>query len=601
MYFLPTHLPENRRRLLRQAADIDPNSTDIFLADRWIRYLQRPQGALFDRLTYPAFWTQFHEIFTLPARAPRPHPPYNNDIPGAVYVDSSASRRKYRRYAAGSEACVRHRATPMMDIEEAAVHLLMLHWPVRSDCDRWLAEQGMHSFFELARHVLPQDIFDSVVQPLEDIGEGYAVDNDEEDVFLDAEQRQLVDFLSLGQLCFVQGGAGTGKSTVVRALCRQLRAGGVYEPVVLAPSGVAAKNIGGWTIHAYFGAAATDTFEVNLFTLDWRIHLLSAEGKDPFFIIDEVSMCSSQMFSAITSALEKVSRRLWSPMGGFSVVLVGDLGQLGPVVKKRQVDDPSQWLWNAHSIRYFQHRVLARPYRQQMDQRFFDFLRIVRQGYSSALELEFVRDVIQERVEAKPSQDENVTCLTATREMAQEINRFIQQDQPIDALHEYASLDNVHCVSRAGSDFLERETGLVHRLTLWPGALVMVTANLSMEMGLVNGTVGRVVRMFDDRIRVRVGNNVLHDIQRVVRQGGLGGHSRCQFPLLVAHAMTIHRAQGLTLDAVMFVAEGLFCSGQAYVAMSRVRALNRLYIKAPPEDLQKIFPAAFVRPHLGIH
>lgn len=177
-------------------------------------------------------------------------------------------------------------------------------------------------------------------------------------------------------------------------------------------------------------------------------------------------------------------------MGGFPIVLVSDLGQLGPVVKKGQVDDPSHWLWNAPSIRHFQHQVLACPYHQQMDQRFFEFLEIVCQGYTSTQELDYVCDVMLEHAEAKPSRNEDVTCLTAMRELAQEINRLVQQDQPMDALHEYVSLDNVHCVSCAGSDFLERETGLVHCLILWPGALVMVTANLSMEMDLVNGTVG---------------------------------------------------------------------------------------------------------------
>ncbi|KAF9281367.1 hypothetical protein BGZ74_002363, partial [Mortierella antarctica] len=130
-----------------------------------------------------------------------------------------------------------------MDVEEACVHLLMLNWPTRSDCGRWKAEQNMDSFFALARNVLDADIFNSIVQPLEDIQAEGMFGGIEDGIQLDPTQQQLVNRLSLGQPTFVQGSAGTGKSTVIWSLVREIRAEGIYEPVVLAPSGVAAKNV----------------------------------------------------------------------------------------------------------------------------------------------------------------------------------------------------------------------------------------------------------------------------------------------------------------------------------------------------------------------
>lgn len=379
-----------------------------------------------------------------------------------------------------------------------------------------MQEQGTASFFELASEALPQQVFDSVVQPLQDLVPDQGVEEDGGDVQLDGNQQTLVDHLSLGQLSFVHGSAGTGKSTIIRALAWEIRGNGAYEPIILAPSGVTAKNVGGCMIHAFFGASATDSFEVNLFTLDWRIHILNVNGKEPLFIIDEVSMCSADMLNAIFSALEKVSWQPYAVIRGYPLVLVSDVSQLGPVLKRGKVDDASQWMWNADRLQHFEHYVLSHPYCQQGDQHFFDFLETVHQGNHSQQDLDFVRSVMVERMRAKPSHHDNVMCLTATHEMAQEINQQIQEDQPEETLHKYVSQDNIQCTQHEGSDFLECETGLVHQLVLWPGALVMVTTNLSMDMGLVNGTVARVVWLFQDQVRVRLANNTLFDIHAIV-------------------------------------------------------------------------------------
>lgn len=593
--FLPTDLPENRRRLLRPARQIEPHSTDIFLPDKWIRYLKRPLGAMFEGMTYMEFYSEFHEIFKVPEDIDIPEPPYQDEAanPGGVYFDNSAARRTYRRYEAGKERCVRHRATPMISVDEACIHLLMLHLPTRLDSTEWRAHYQINTFFGLAQQFLPEDVFTSVVEPLEGMGAEVFMDNN---VLLDPVQADIVHVIADGDFRFVHGSAGTGKSTVLRALCRQLRAEGRYEPVILAPSGVAAKNIGGWTVHNFFGASAFEKFKVNLFALDWRIHLLEAQQKSPFFIIDEISMCSVEMLDEIWDALSKVSRHPHLPMGGFRIAMFGDLGQLGPVVKKGEVDDERDWVWNSQIFMRVNQVTLRRAHRQRNPD-FVWFLEIIRRGPRSIAEQDFIQRIVAERTRARPTEGMNVACLTAKRETAKDINQEIQNQQDQDRLVTYHAMDNIQCMEHQGTDFLERETGLVKDLTLWEGALVMVTANLSAQYSLVNGTLGRVEVLMENEVRVRVGVKLFR-IKAIVREAGAGGHSRSQIPLIVAHAMTVHRVQGLTLDGVLFYGDGLFCSGQGYVALSRVRSLDHLFLRQMPQDLSALFPKEFVRRRL---
>jgi ATP-dependent exoDNAse (exonuclease V) alpha subunit len=106
-----------------------------------------------------------------------------------------------------------------------------------------------------------------------------------------------------------------------------------------------------------------------------------------------------------------------------------------------------------------------------------------------------------------------------------------------------------------------------------------------------------VEALLENEVRIRVRGG-LYRIRPLIRQAGQGGHSRSQIPLVEAHALTIHRAQGTTLDAVVLHGQDLFCSGQAYVAMSRVRSLDHLFLRKIPESNSVLFPKEFVRPHL---
>lgn len=176
---------------------------------------------MFDNVTYMDFYSEFHEIFKVARGAIIPEPPYDDEAanPSGIYLDNTESHQKYRWYEQGKEQCVRHKAMLMTTIDEACVHLLMLHLPTHMDCTEWKAHYGINSFFGLAQQFLPQEEFESVVEPL---GEIQIKGNMENDIVLNQEQTQIVNQSMDGNFRLIHGSAGMGKSTILQALCHQL-------------------------------------------------------------------------------------------------------------------------------------------------------------------------------------------------------------------------------------------------------------------------------------------------------------------------------------------------------------------------------------------
>lgn len=183
-------------------------------------------------------------------------------------------RRHYKKYEHGHFVITQHRPTPMTDVSKTCMHLLMLGMPTRVNCDKWLEFYGAESLMQLAMWMLPQSILNTIVI-IEQSDFGM-----EEHLELNAEQDAMVNSLVtviMLQCNIVHGPAGTGKSTILKALQNWMIAGGTFEPIVLTLTGVAAVNVGGQTIHSFFGAKAnkgTMKLEPNLFEMDWHIHCI---------------------------------------------------------------------------------------------------------------------------------------------------------------------------------------------------------------------------------------------------------------------------------------------------------------------------------------
>ncbi|KAF9153882.1 hypothetical protein DFQ26_000411 [Actinomortierella ambigua] len=259
--YLSTHMAENERRVLRRVQDMPPeeDSEDIFYQGHWEKYLTRPAGAAFDALTYPQFFTEFYVAGQRQANAVEVCDNFD-DVPlGAQFVDTSIGprRRQYRRYQRdGAQCVVRTRATPVGSVDDACVHLLKLHHPMREDLPILKANQGVATYFELASVLLPEATMERVQAiyhaPEADAGRRARGRRAWEQ--MNGEQRAVVQSIEAGEggrLHLVTGSAGTGKSTVIAALIHALHRGGRYEAIVLAPSGIAASNVDGMTIHRF--------------------------------------------------------------------------------------------------------------------------------------------------------------------------------------------------------------------------------------------------------------------------------------------------------------------------------------------------------------
>ena len=387
---------------------------------------------------------------------------------------------------------------------------------------------------------------------------------------------------------FVTGRAGTGKSTLLRCL-RDLVAD---EMVIVAPTGLAAVNVGGQTIHSFFGfpprlIQAGDIKRSRNGRLMRRLKLL---------VIDEVSMVRSDIMWAIDQSLRVNRGRPREPFGGVRLAMFGDLHQLPPVIDEAEV---ASHLETEHGGPFFFSVAalregtgtglieLTQVFRQK-DEGLIRVLNRVRDGDADEDDL----SILNERVHPirTLAEGEPYVILTPTNAAARRINVAYLQALPGAAQEFQAGVTG---------DFNESAQPTEASLILKPGAKVMLLRNDS-DRRWVNGTIARVSRLEADRVWVDVDGKE-HEIERVAWENRryafdttqekivetVAGTFR-QFPLRLAWALTIHKSQGLSLDKVYIdLGRGTFAHGQAYVALSRCRTLEGLAFARPlrPSDI----------------
>lgn len=403
--------------------------------------------------------------------------------------------------------------------------------------------------------------------------------------------REALDAIRDGRrLLFVTGRAGTGKSTFITILKSELASKNI---VVLAPTGIAALNAGGQTIHSFF------QFPPKLLTREDIVrHKDAVEVLEEIdiLVIDEVSMVRADLLDAVDESL-RLHRESREPFGGVQVVLVGDLFQLPPVVPRG--DDARILAERYRSFQFFgAHALLGTEmlpielthvYRQA-DEAFVSLLGDLRLRRNVDAACEELNRHCAGRVPDGPHLLLVPRNDAADRENGRRIEELTGKPVTYTASFE--------------GQFRERADDRLPaplELTLKPHAQVMFTKN-DPERRWVNGTTGVVTKLTKATIEVRLQNGVVHDVEpgrweniryefdreldRIVPEV-VGAYE--QFPLMLAWAVTIHKAQGLTLDRVhVDFGRGAFAEGQAYVALSRCRKLADLSLARPlrPYDVK---------------
>lgn len=368
------------------------------------------------------------------------------------------------------------------------------------------------------------------------------------------------------------GQAGTGKST----LLRQFLDSTAMAVAVTAPTGIAALNVGGTTVHRWcgmqlgpqdgedFGEAAGRLEEHGAYH-GAKKRVLNTET----LVIDEISMMAGRQLDFLNYWLKRI-REDKRPFGGLQVIFLGDFLQLPPV--RTNPAEPYDWAFRSAAWAEAGFKTIRlEQVRRQNDRAFIEALSGFRVGRLKPRD----QDLLRSRV-----------CICPR----EEVTRLMTHNVQVDKWNNYR-LGNIEGMSRIfdaevkgvdqAVEFATKNMSTPRVLQLKPGAAVMFTAN-DAEQGFANGQVGRVVEFRGSDIIVESRGKTIAVERRKWFFESLNV-TVGQYPLRLAYAMTIHRAQGLTLDAARIDIRSAREPGQAYVALSRVRTLDGIHLTEWPK------------------
>ena len=383
------------------------------------------------------------------------------------------------------------------------------------------------------------------------------------------KQKTALDILKSGKNVFITGSAGTGKTYLLNEYTQYLKERRVY-PTVVAPTGIAASHLGGQTIHSFFALGIRESIDEGYvdFLLDKK-YLKSRFSKLKLLIIDEVSMISPELFSSMDLILRGF-KGTDVPFGGVQVVISGDFFQLPPISKVPK-EKRFAWqspVWKALDL---QTCYLQEKFRQD-DDRLIGVLDDIRSGDISASS--------EELLASRHEKELSITTPTKLYTHNVDVDRI--------NLAELAKLKGEPklfvCETKGSEKNIEKifKSSLVlEELALKKGAVVIFIKN-NLEAGYVNGTTGTVLSFspIDNMpiVRTTEGLKIKLDLEdwSLENDSGKVTATVSQVPLRLAWAITIHKSQGMTLDAAEIDLSKTFETGQGYVALSRIKNIDGL-------------------------
>lgn len=462
------------------------------------------------------------------------------------------------------------------------------------------------------------------------------------EICLSKEQSHALTMAKEGKSLLITGPGGTGKTFLIREIVKELKS--AFKIVgVTALTGAAASlmtDLGARTLHSWCGMNAKDlTIEQRIKQVMRKKECVQRWTDTDTLIIDEVSMLTPRMALELDILGRRIRGKCLAlpnakdqPFGGLQIIFVGDFFQLPPIVprgskktfifevlpeeRERGVIPPFASIIRSKK----QVIVLKKNYRQTSDPIFQEILDNIRYGRVTGKAM----SVLRGRVKIPPKGDLKPTRILPTRAQVDMVNRG--EMNKLEAITEYkyepdtmekqiiyepsderVDLDLVpswkkltrnprNKLDPEDDDPIQNPSGLTERnaidqadksgrydpsLILRIGAQVMVTANLDLENGIANGTRGVVRELAPNWVKISLKNGTVYKVRKFTFETAHPKIGRKQMPLILAWAITIHKSQGQTLDfAEIDLGSRIFANGQAYVALSRVKSLDGLYIKS---------------------
>jgi len=400
---------------------------------------------------------------------------------------------------------------------------------------------------------------------------------------------KIIKLINHGENLFITGYAGTGKSYILNKLKKK------FPISVTSTTGLAAVNIQGQTIHSWAGVGICNRpVEDVVEKILKRSNLKKQITECKILAIDEISMLDARSFDYIDQVLRALKDES-KPFGGIQVLLFGDFFQLPPVSKESGFCFSSN-CWQSLDLKTV---FLEKIYRQN-DEKFIRSLNNLRlnQLTQDDIRLFYDREVNYD------TYDSDILHIFSTNREADNYNTF-KFNSVQKSLFTFNSLDKIH---RKKSIIEVNKNNLSDKLTkfdlmtletfeksckapsaleLKEGCRVMLLKNLNFKKGLINGSTGTVLELKqggeEDQILVRFDNGVEEFIAKQIFEAYRDGDvvvSREQYPLRLAYGITIHKSQGMTLEKLIVDCDRIFECGQVYVALSRIKSLDGLYLKS---------------------
>ncbi len=388
-------------------------------------------------------------------------------------------------------------------------------------------------------------------------------------------QEEALEILKNGHNVFLTGAAGSGKTYLLNKYIAYLKAKGVNVGVT-ASTGIAATHMEGITIHSWAGIGLLSTAsdkEIQAIVANKRI--AKRFQKTHTLIIDEVSMLDADRFDLLEK-VARLARGSWEPFGGMQIVLCGDFFQLPPVA--RSDEESPDFIYKSQNWQNMNLKVcyLHEQYRQGDD----ELLRMLSSIRGASVDETVVNRLYQCRTTVFPSAPANrvVKLYSHNTNVDSENERELAR-LPGEEYEYLMDMSGVPAIAEA----LKRGCLAPEKLVLKKGAAVMFVKN-NFEKGYVNGTLGTVSGFNDSGLPVITLLNkkeiVAEPVIWSVEENGKTLAQIKQIPLRLAWAITVHKSQGMTLDAAQVDLSRCFEKGMGYVALSRVRSLEGLRVLA---------------------
>lgn len=382
-------------------------------------------------------------------------------------------------------------------------------------------------------------------------------------------QKEALDILKTGRSVFLTGAAGSGKTYVLREYISYLQSLDANIGIT-ASTGIAATHMGGITIHSWSGLGIRDSLtKSELAEIAEKSYVKKKIKNASVLIIDEVSMLHHYRLDLIDRVVREIkgSSELF---GGMQVIFCGDFFQLPPV--RRSFDPEAFFAYHSDVWKDLNLKVcyLLEQHRQS-DLEYLKVLNAIRENNISDEITEILKTRFDKKSEMEPtklySHNKNVDTENES-ELAKISGKTFEYQMQEKGRHNLVEMLKKSCLAP-------------ENLRLKEGAKVMFVKN-NFEEGYVNGTLGTVVKCGFDEIRVRTVSGNIIDVERESWRIEEDGKSRAeiiQYPLRLAWAITVHKSQGMSLDTAEVDLSASFEKGMGYVALSRVRSLDGLFLK----------------------